>query len=241
MVRPITAITRNLVNLIYPLHCASCGTTLEAMNGSGICAFCEPRIKRNPKPYCASCGRPAHSAGERCEECLRLGTAFDMARSACIYEGVLKDLIHLFKYKGRVALSGILCGLMTRFIEENPEFVGGVDIITFVPLYNGWLHRRDYNHSGVLARSLSKSTSIPAAQLLDKKLRTRSQNELSREERLTNLVGAFGMNGAAAPDGAVILLVDDVMTTGATLNECARVLKSGGAKEVRCLTLARGI
>ena len=241
MTRPITIIAKNLINMLYPLHCAACKTPLEALNSSGICLYCDGLIKTNPKPYCASCGRSIRSAGELCVECARTGPAFDRAWSAYLYEGVLKELIHLFKYRGKLALSGILSDKLIAFIKDNEEIVEGIDIITFVPLHNSWLNEREYNQSGILAAAISRKFRMPVWRVMEKAFRTRRQNELSREERLVNLAGAFRIKEDAHIGGLKVLLIDDVMTTGATLNECAKTLKSSGAQEVRCLTLARGL
>ncbi len=241
MTRPITIIAKNLSNLLYPLHCAACKNALDALNSSGLCSYCENRIKRNPKPYCSLCGRSIQSCGRLCAECERYGFAFDRAWSACLYEGALKELIHLFKYKGRLNLSGILCGKVIAFIKDNREIIDGIDTITFVPLYNAWLNQREYNQSGILAAAISREFGVNISKALEKKHKTRRQNELSKEERSTNLLGLFRVKDASAFPGARVLLIDDVMTTGATLNECAKCLKSAGAAEVRCLTLARGI
>lgn len=241
MAQTITIITKNLINLLYPLHCAACKAALDPLNESGLCSFCENQIKRTLKPYCTLCGRSMHATGELCAECKRRSFSFDRAWSACLYEGVLKEVIHLFKYRGRLALSGILCKRIVAFIKDNREIIDGIDHITFVPLYNGWLNEREYNHSGILAAAISAEFTIPISRAVEKTLRTRRQNELSRDERLTNLEGAFRVKDNVRLDGSKLLLIDDVMTTGATLDECAEALKSAGAEEVRCLTLARGL
>jgi ComF family protein len=113
-------------------------------------------------------------------------------------------------------------------------------MITSVPLRNGRLVERGFNQSRVLACEISKEFGIPFSEILSKSKNTRHQNELSREERLVNLEGSFKANPGNALRGAKVLLIDDVMTTGATLNECSKVLLHSGAKVVRCFTLARG-
>ncbi|MDO8525364.1 MAG: ComF family protein [Candidatus Omnitrophota bacterium] len=241
MTRPITIIAKNFANLLYPLHCAACKESLEALNKTGLCLHCDSQIKRNPKPYCSLCGRSLKSDGRLCAECERGGFAFDRAWSACLYEGVLKELIHLFKYRGRLSLSGILCGKVIDFIKDNTEIIDGINIITFVPLYNAWLNQREYNQSGILAAAISREFGVGISKALEKKHKTRRQNELSKEERSSNLLGLFRVKDSSEFAGTRALLIDDVMTTGATLNECAKCLKSAGAAEVRCLTLARGV
>lgn len=140
-----------------------------------------------------------------------------------------------------MALSGILCDKIVTFIKDNREIIDGIDHIAFVPLYNRWLNEREYNHSGILAAAVSAEFMIPISRAVEKRFKTRRQNELSRDGRLTNLTGAFRVKDNLRLDGSKLLLIDDVMTTGATLDECAGALKIAGAKEVRCLTLARGL
>ena len=153
----------------------------------------------------------------------------------------MKELIHLFKYRGKLLLSGILCDKIIDFVKKNEQIIDGIDYITFVPLYNGWLNEREYNHSGILAAAISTEFRIPVSKALEKRSKTRRQSELSRDERLIYLAGVFKTKDDARLNGSKLLLIDDVMTTGTTLSECAKTFKAAGAKEVRCLTLARGI
>jgi ComF family protein len=234
-------ILKNLADFFYPLRCASCETKLDAMNETGVCRDCETRIRKNPVPYCVSCGRSIDRAGSTCPECSRAGFAFEYARSVCLHEGVLKDLIHAFKYKGRIALAEPLSGLMINFLNENQYILENIAVITFVPGQRNRLMKRDYNQSEVLARKIARHFRIPAVGALKKIRNTRPQNELSREDRLTNLRGAFRARRNASLQGSAMLLIDDVMATGSTLNESSRALISIGASRIRCLTLSRGV
>lgn len=217
MSQTITAIAKSFINLLYPLHCAGCGKALDSHSQMNLCGHCKSAIRPNPRP--AEYG----------------------AYSACLYDGVLKELIHLFKYSGKLSLAKTLSELMVDFVKDTPEIIQGIDMITFVPLQKGRLSQRGFNQSGELASNIAKALGRPLKDLLEKTLSTRHQNELSREDRLTNLKGAFRIKKDVSIKGLQILLIDDVMTTGATLSECAKVLTRGGAKAVRCLTLARGI
>ncbi|MDD5437420.1 MAG: ComF family protein [Candidatus Omnitrophica bacterium] len=241
MNQTMTLIAKNFVNLIYPLHCAACGVPLDAMDTGGLCLSCESRIKQNAKPFCIVCGRPVKEDEKLCAECEKQDLAFDRAWSACLYEGVLKEVIHLFKYGGKLALSGTLAGQMTGFVRDNPEIIDGIGLLTFVPMRKKGSRQRSFNQSEILASAIAKEFGIPVSQVLDKVIPTRRQNELSRDERLFNLMGAFRVKSGITLDAVKILLVDDVMTTGTTLSECAKVLKASAAAEVRCLTLARGL
>lgn len=176
-----------------------------------------------------------------CADCRVRRPRFDRAYSACLYEGALKEFIHRFKYDSALSLACVLSNIMAGYIAQNPETVDGIDILTYVPLGNNRLRQRGYNQSRILADNLSRKIGIPVWHVLVKSVPTRRQNELSREERLVNVEGAFAIRSGVDVEGLRILLIDDVMTTGATLSECARALKDAGAESVRCLTLARGL
>ena len=239
----IETISKSFLNLLYPLHCPTCMKALEASNEFGVCDYCLSRIVLTPKPYCASCGRSLQSPGAQCAECRKTKNHFARAYAVCLYDGVLKELIHTFKYEGRLSLSKILVKLAVDFIRNNTGTAGHIDLVTFVPLHKKRLMTRGFNQSEILASGVARGLGIPFAATLEKTLVTRHQNELARSDRLVNLKGAFRVtDGALAKiKGLRILLIDDVMTTGATVNECARELIEAGAAEVRCLTLARGI
>jgi len=154
----------------------------------------------------------------------------------------MKELIHTFKYaSGGLRLGNFLSNIMNNSIRSYPGFTEGVEIVTFVPLYNNRLRERGFNQSKVLAAGISRELEIPVMDCLDKIKNTKHQSELDRSDRLSNLTGAFRVRDPQDITGKIILLIDDVMTTGSTLNECARVLLDDGAKEVRCFTLARGL
>src|SRR3989338_11620828 len=130
MNQTIAGITKHFLNLLYPLHCAICKIGLDPLDDFGLCEFCKGEIKQNPKPHCKSCGRSLSNALNLCAECQRRKFYFKNARSSTLYEGILKDLIHLFKYKGKISLAKILSRLMMDFIEGNDEILYGVDMIT---------------------------------------------------------------------------------------------------------------
>jgi len=177
-----------------------------------------------------------------CADCRKRQFYFERVYSACIYDGALKELIHLFKYKAKISLAPVLSGLMIDFIKDNRETIDNIDTVAFVPLQDSRLRERGFNQSRILAFSISKEFGIPISDLLRKTARTKHQNELMRDERLSNLTGAFSVRKSPGNPGNLnVLLIDDVMTTGTTLNECAKVLRESGVKAVRCLTLARGI
>ena len=222
MTQTIVAIAKSFVNLVYPLHCASCKKGLRPMDEAPVCGLCRSQIRPNPRHY-----------GKE-------GFHFDAAYAACLYEGILKELIHQYKYGRKCSLSPFLSGLMADFIKDNDEVTGGVDIITFIPLQAGRMRERGFNQSKELALHISRDFDIPLSDMLEKAVSTRHQNELARDERLVNVRGAFRLRRGADAAGKRILVIDDVMTTGATFSEAGRALKEAGAAEVRCLALARG-
>ncbi len=239
----ITTAVKSLANLIYPLRCASCGKNLAVADEVGACGFCISQIRPNPKPYCRSCGRSLDDAHHLCPGCRKSPFHFSRAYSACLYEGALKDMIHAFKYKNNRTLSSLFTALITDFINDNREIIDTISVVTYVPLHTRRRQERGFNQSEALASGIARAFGIPMHSCLRKASHTKNQSELSRDERLVNVSGAFtaGGPGAHAVKGRYVLLVDDVMTTGATLNECSRALIEAGAVEVRCLTLARGL
>jgi competence protein ComFC len=219
--RAVKTIVKSFVNLLYPLHCLGCAEALEAMNEFHLCDDCIASIKYNAMPP------------------FQLEPPKVLAYSACLYEGILKELIHRFKYKGGTVLSKIFSRIMTDYVNENPE-IADADLITTVPLHKKRLEMRGFNQSLLLAAGMTKALNLPLTNTLKKIRKTKYQNELLKNERHINLKGAFAPLDKIHMAGKRVLLIDDVMTTGATLTECARALFEGGAKEVRCFTLARG-
>ena len=204
------------------MHCLNCRIPLEAENELHVCRACISSIKYNAMPP------------------FELESADAKAYSACLYEGTLKELVHLFKYKGKTVLTGILSTLMLNYIKENPE-ITNADLITVVPLHKKRLREREFNQSLLLANSIEKQSGIKCKNTLEKIRLTKYQNELLKTERLVNLKHAFAVRDKKDIVGKRVLLIDDVMTTGATLSECVNTILSEGANSVTCFTLARGI
>ncbi|MFA5085664.1 MAG: ComF family protein [Candidatus Omnitrophota bacterium] len=218
----IKVLTKNFLNLLYPLHCLGCQAPLEAMNELRLCGHCIDSINRNAMPPFELDGLPVK------------------AYSACLYDDALKELVHLFKYKGKTVLAKIFSKLMIDYIKDNPE-ITDVDLTTVVPLHRDRLKEREFNQSLLMANYISKEYSIELKNVLEKTRKTRYQNELLKSERLKNLRDAFTVSPMADIKGKSILLIDDIMTTGSTLSECAKTLLKDGAGSVKCFTLARGI
>lgn len=218
----VKVIAKNFLNLLYPLHCLGCQAPLEAVNEFHLCGHCISSINRNAMPPFELDDLPVK------------------AYSACLYDSALKELVHRFKYKGKTALAKIFSKLMIDYIADNPE-IAHADLITVVPLHRERLREREFNQSLLIANPISKEYSLPLTNILNKTHKTRYQNELLKGERLKNLNGAFSISPEINIEDKDILLIDDIMTTGSTLSECAGTLLGGGARSVKCFTLARGI
>jgi len=231
------SLLKAFLDLVLPPVCYVCG---RACSGKyGLCEVCLSKIKYIAPPRCPKCGR--HLASNHlCHECLSRNPSVEKSWSCCHYEGMIKECVHLFKYKGYVGLVDIFRDVMINFIRKN-ELQKEIDLIVPVPVYPTKKRERTYNHAEVLAASVSKKLAIPVDINNLKKISwTRSQSELDRKKRLKNVKGTFLAVDKLVFSGRNILLVDDVYTTGATVNECAKALLSTNAKKVISLTLARG-
>ncbi len=209
--------------------CPGCLTQPEPLSAEFFCVSCRTPFA-NPFPL---------DAEGRCALCRSGLRGFDAAYCFGSYEGVLRQLIHIYKY-GRVkTLAGPLAGMMARAMPRDERF----DAITAVPLHWRKLWSRGFNQSALLARALARRSGIPFVQTLRRTRFTAAQAGLSNTSRRKNVTAAFrarrspGVPGKLA--GRRILLIDDVMTTGATAAACAYALKRAGAERVALLTIAR--
>jgi len=230
-----------LLDLIFPRACAGCGE-----NAGGefqyLCWNCLTTIKLVTPPYCLLCGDPVYgelSNSYVCSKCVRRKPHFDCARSAALYNGLTKEMMLDFKYRGAVWLGPDLGQLMEACLRANfhPEHI---DRLAYVPLHRAKEKQRTYNQAFLLASEIAARTGIKTADCLARVEATGSQTHLTSAARADNVRNKFAIKGSCRVEGQRILLVDDVMTTGATVNECARVLKEAGAREVLVLTAARG-
>jgi ComF family protein len=233
----------DIVDFVYPKKCPGCKNRLEASTNEGpVCNKCWESIKKNLPPFCHSCGRRLEKpflAKNICPSCLRANLHFDRAFSPCVYEGVIKELIHEFKYKNKDHLAPVLGRLMSEFAREYDLPMGFLDFIVPVPLHAARLREREFNQAELLGKLIAQD--FNKAFLPDALLRhrhTRTQTELETKKRFQNVRGCFSVKRPEAVAGKNLLLVDDVMTTAATCSEAARVLKEAGANIVFVLTLA---
>ena len=231
-----------IINLFYPALCRACSKKINEFDRN-ICDDCAKKIKERLPPFCVKCGRQLKGDPESiytCIDCRKDAPYFDQAWSACYYEGALKDLIHDFKYKKITSLSKDFTNLIINFMKK---YNVGKDcqIIVSVPMHPDRLFKREINHSDILARDLGRSLKIPYSTNTLRKIKNTSlQSKLKRQERIKNLSSSFSLKDNSIIRDKNILLVDDLFTTGSTVNECSRVLKDAGARHVEVITLARG-
>jgi ComF family protein len=238
------AITRSLdgaLSVLLAPHCASCARVLEAPTRGPVCDACWSAVGPLLPPLCEACGDPLPSwrvltaDDSRCTRCRRLPPAFDCARAAGDYDGPLREIIHAFKYDGRRSLATPLAALMRTHGAALLEDAG---FVVPVPLHPWRRLRRGFNQADALARGLGP----PVVHALWRTQATMPQSGLRPAQRRRNVRAAFRLSPLVARTRlheASVVLVDDVRTTGATLDACARVLKEAGAREVRALTVAR--
>lgn len=242
----LQGVARRLVDVILPRHCASCGQLLGREEQGSFCVTCWQQIRLITPPYCPCCGQPfrspvalTFSPEHRCGTCRTHPPPFDHARAIGRYEGSLRQAIHLFKYRGKLALHRPLVQLaLAHFHEHYPERV--YEGVIPVPLHLSRLKQREFNQAAIVAKGLARHLDIRALERVLVRLRpTRPQVELSGDERRRNVTGAFAVVDPDRIDGKAVLLVDDVLTTGATVGEAAKVLKAAGARQVDVFALAR--
>jgi ComF family protein len=237
----------NFLDLIYPPRCPVCGAFLcdeetSHEEESSFCRACCRSFLPVGSPFCPICGRPfkaGNPVDHVCEDCLRRRPFFKEARAPYIYEGSLMTAIHEFKYGAKSFLAKPLGLLLSSFAKTWLEANEGL-LLMPVPLHPRRLRERGFNQSLLLAREVAKALNADLDFLSLKRIKyTKPQTGLGSEERSRNVRRAFQVLRREAVKGRRIVLVDDVATTGSTLNECARALKKAGCREVFCLTLAR--
>jgi ComF family protein len=233
------AVIETLGELFFPRHCAGCG---RAIRSGWLCAGCDDSLIAVRPPRCEACSQPYAGALETfvCANCR--GRAFHFVCAVAVMQsrGVMRDLIHRFKYGGEVWL-GSLLGDFLRWGLRDPRLRDrAFDAVVPVPLHPLRKREREFNQAEVLGRQLASAQGWEFCEALERVRYTVTQTHFDRRHRMRNLRDAFRLRSAAAVRGKSLLLVDDVLTTGSTLDECARVLLAEGAQTVHALTVARG-
>lgn len=248
-------LARAVADFALPRHCLGCGGAVERGRADVCCAACWAALPRLGEPRCSRCGHPLvvrdlpppHDPGpRRCRWCDLLPPFVRAGRSVCwAPEGVAGTVVHALKYDGWTIAAGAMARRMAA-LDWPDDVVRERAALVPVPLAAARLRERGYNQSRVLAAALAEAVAPDAAlpvwdDVLVRTRSTRSQTRLTPAERLTNVAGAFRAAPAAAGRlrGAHVVLVDDVVTTAATLNACAAALVAGGARVVSFVTFGR--
>lgn len=218
--------------------CLVCGRSLPAYISIAICLQCFSQVPLVRGNYCRHCGRPLRTGKGVCTHCRRFSPRYlSVVRSLGIYEGMLQEWLYRVKYHGEVRLAGALGKLMALYLGQYPELK--CDCLIPVPLYREQQIQRGYNQSFVLAEEIARWRKIPVlAEAVTRTLRSQAQSGLGVAHRIRNVGGGFRVAAPSLIQGKVVLLIEDIYTTGATLNELARILLRTGAKEVKGYCLA---
>ena len=230
-----------ILSFFLPRTCFCCGADLKTKHL--LCPECLSKVEEVKGLICARCGVPLNYGGQYCYNCRGSKAAkykCSFIRSSLKFNEPTRALVHAFKYEKYLNIAPYFAEVMYKTYRQNPEFKEA-EFLVPVPIYKTRQRKRGFNQADVLATYLSKLCGIPVLNALIRTKNTESQTKLSRAERKANISGAFAL--AKAAEGKIkkraFILIDDVCTTSATLEECALVLKKAGAREVLALTALR--
>ncbi len=229
-----------LVSLLYPPVCTICGANIRA--DAYLCDHCEGKAIRIVAPFCQKCTEPFEGAitgAFTCANCAHRTIHYDAAVAAYRSRGIVREIIHDFKYRRQIYLSHLVERWLRAALDDERLRGRRLDVIVPVPLHPTRQRERGFNQASLLAKLLSTEISVPSKPLLERIRYTTTQTALDRAERIENLHNAFRLRKTANVRDLRVLLIDDVLTTGSTLSECARVLKRAGAISVHAATAAR--
>ena len=246
MIRPARAAAAGIARLaellVFPSFCKICREPLDKPGEKIVCGACLAGLRPRRGPVCPLCGRFEDGPGEGhlCRRCLARPPALSRHRSCGVYGGPLKDVVLLFKYRKYAPLGRPLALFAASCLGDDAELWDGVDRLVPVPLHPARRRDRGFNQARLFARGLAAPRGLDVLSGSLVKVRNApAQAGLKAAERERNVRGVYAVRRPERVRGLTLLLVDDVTTTGATIRECARVLKAAGAKEVRAITIAQ--
>jgi ComF family protein len=232
-----------VLEVLFPPLCHVCRSFIPTAGEIHICSECRDQMPPVVSPLCSVCGIPYSGAGNDhlCGRCSSSHPHFNAARAALTYEGTSRDLIHAFKYRNKIHLRRPLALLalegLSGFMQSRRP-----DLVIPVPLHRKKLSSRGFNQAILLGEIFSQRLKIPLDRRNLRRIRwTEPQVNLAAHERRANVRGAFSIHQPELVAGRRVLLVDDVLTTGSTVDECGRVLHAAGAADVTVITVARAI
>jgi ComF family protein len=240
----VQTVLNTALGFFYPEVCALCKTEPATADDGFVGAECRRQVRFIRPPFCGRCGLPFDgdlTALFECSNCRDLKLYFNSARSAVVARTVVMEAVHHFKYSRALWFENFLAGLLIA--EAAPVLRGQKNsFIIPVPLHPLKKREREFNQAAVLAARLSRATAVPVNEKILARVKpTETQTHLKRQERAANMRGAFAVRAGVKLNGERIILVDDVFTTGATTNDCARALLGAGAGDVCVWTVARGL
>src|SRR4030095_1666687 len=229
-----------IASLLYPPACTICSASVDP--GEYLCHECESKISRIVPPFCAKCSEPfdgAITTEFACANCAHLRIYFEAAVSAYRARGIVRHVILNFKYGRQIYLRHLIARWLLAGFDDQRLHDHRFDAIVPVPLHPARERERGFNQAELLAEWLSDHLSVPLRPALERVHYTMTQTAFDRAERMKNLRGALRLRKKADVRSLRGLLIDDVLTTGSPLSECARVLKEAGAQSVHAATAAR--
>ena len=236
---------QRVLHFLFPSECEACNAVLSEGDLPLFCRPCWETIRSIKGPTCVVCGIPnslavdaTDEAKNECYSCRDSPPNFDTVTAIFRYEGVLATAVQRMKYRSRTSLIRPLTGLMHEHLDRIHE----VDAVLAVPLHIKRLRKREFNQSLSLAEPVAEYLGVPL--LIDTLVRTRQtppQTTLEWKDRHSNVRNAFSVRRPQDVENKTLLLVDDVLTTGSTVNECAKTLRNAGAKSIHVLALARTV
>lgn len=238
----LTTVGRRLLDLVLPPLCLGCGAMVESTGA--LCSTCFSGVRFIAPPHCACCGTPLYGGplyggddDTLCGGCVGHQPIWGRARAAFLYDDGSRALVLRFKHADRIEAAPAYARWMVR---AGADLLAGADVVVPVPLHRWRLFARRYNQAALLGARIARLSGLSfAPDALVRVRRTASQGSFGHAGRSRNVRGAFVVRRPKAVDGKAVVLIDDVLTTGATVGECARTLLAAGARSVDVLTLAR--
>lgn len=238
----LSDVLNDLSDVMFPPQCLGCNEIIRSFDEHIFCSDCANKIHYVAGSICQICGTTfpdSPAENHLCGDCLEKKPYFFHARAIFSYEDMMVNVIHQFKYKSNISVGEIMASFMASFSFPDIDFAD-YSLMIPVPLHIKRLRERGFNQSLILARALGQQKNIPVDfSLLKRNKFTLTQTGSNKKERQKNIKGAFDVSNKKKIINKNIILVDDVYTTGATVNECAKTLTKAGAGKVSVLTLAR--
>ena len=229
------SLTDQILNWLYPPACIACKVKLPVNMGNFyICERCEPLFEKVAPPVCKKCGQILSAEGENCVSCFGKSYFFESNVSMYMYDDLMRDLLHDMKFRNKKRVATGLGILWAKSIELPDEDF----LLTWLPMHQKKQKERGFNQAEVMAKEIAKEMGIACRNILRRTVDTPAQSGLHPKLRQENVKGAFEINPGHYVLGSSVVIIDDIFTTGASLNECAEILIEGGAEKIYAKTLA---